>query len=74
MLISFDTALVAILGVNVIYMSVIAFTLFEIIPEKINAATAETRRNIYRVCREGGLAVYDETQVRFDDTPKERRR
>lgn len=67
MVVSFDTALVAIIGVNIIYMSVIAFTLFEIIPEKINAATAETRRTIYRVCR----GVFpDETQVRFDDIPK----
>lgn len=70
MVVSFNAALAAILGVNVIYMSVIAFTLFEIIPEKINAATAETRRNIYRVCRGGRL--YDETQVRFDDIPKGR--
>lgn len=53
-MVSFDTALVALLGVNVIYMSVIAFILFEIMPEKINAAAAETRRTIYRVCR-GGL-------------------
>lgn len=51
MMVSFDTALVAIIGVNIIYMSVIAFVLFDIIPEKINAATAETRRTIYRVCR-----------------------
>ena len=67
-MVSFDTALIAIIGVNIIYMSVIAFTLFEIIPEKINAATAETRRTVYRVCR-GGL---DETQVRFDELPKGR--
>ena len=67
MVVSFDTALIAVLGVNIIYMSVIAFTLFEIIPEKISAATAETRRTIYRVCR-GGFP--DETQVRFDDVPK----
>lgn len=51
MVVGFDTALVAILCVNIIYMSVIAFMLFEIIPEEINAATAETRRTIYRVCR-----------------------
>lgn len=70
MVVSFDTALVAILGVNIAYMSVIAFTLFEILPEKINTATAETRRTIYRVCREGRL--YDETQVRFDELPKGR--
>lgn len=68
-MVSFDTALVAILGVNIIYMSVIAFTLFEIIPEKINAATAETRRTVYRACRGGFL---DETQVRFDELPKGR--
>ena len=71
MVVSFDAALVAILGVNIIYMSVIAFILFEIIPEKINAATAETRRTIYRVCR-GGYPV--ETQIRFDELPKGRRR
>ena len=70
MTVSFGTALVAILGVNIIYMSVIAFVLFDIIPEKINAATAETRRTIYRVCRGG--AVFDETQVRFDDLPNGR--
>lgn len=64
MMVSFDTALVAIIGVNIIYMSVIAFVLFDIIPEKINDATAETRRTIYRVCRGG--AIYDEAQVRFD--------
>lgn len=69
MMVSFDTALVAIIGVNIIYMSVIAFVLFDIIPEKINAATAETRRTIYRVCR----GVYpDETQIRFDELPKRR--
>ena len=71
MVVSFDTALVAIIGVNIIYMSVIAFILFDIIPEKINAATAETRRTIYRVCR-GGYP--DETQVRFDDLPEGRGR
>lgn len=70
MVISFNTALVAILGVNIIYMSVIAFILFEIIPEKINAATAETRRTIYRVCKGG--AIFDETQIRFDELPKGR--
>lgn len=70
-MVTFDTALVAILGVNIIYMSVIAFILFDIIPEKINAATAETRRTIYRVCRGGFL---DEAQVRFDELPKGRRR
>ena len=69
MVVSFDTALIAILGVNIIYMSVIALTLFEIIPEKINAATAETRRTIYRVCRGGDTY---ETQVRFDELPKGR--
>lgn len=68
-MVSFDTALVAILGVNIIYMSVIAFVLFEIIPEKISAATAETRRTIYRVCR-GGYP--NEAQVRFDELPKGR--
>ena len=71
MMISFDTALVAIIGVNIIYMCVIAFVLFDIIPEKINAATAETRRTIYRVCK-GGYT--DETQVRFDDLPEGRGR
>lgn len=71
MVVSFDAAFVAILGVNIIYMSVIAFILFEIIPEKISAATAETRRTIYRVCR-GGYP--DETQVLFDDIPRGRRR
>lgn len=71
MVVSFDTALVAILAVNIIYMSVIAFILFEIIPEKISAATAETRRTIYRVCR-GGYP--DETQIRFDDLSRGRRR
>ena len=70
MVVGFDTALVAILAVNIIYMSVIAFILFEIIPEKISAATAETRRTIYRVCRGG--AIYDETQIRFDELPKGR--
>lgn len=69
-MVSFDTALVAILGVNVIYMSVIAFVLFDIIPEAINAAAAETRRTIYRVCRGGRFE--DETQVRFDELPKGR--
>lgn len=69
MMIGFDTALVAILAVNIIYMSVIAFILFEIIPEKISAATAETRRTIYRVCR-GGFP--DEAQVRSDELPKRR--
>lgn len=69
MVVSFDAALVAILGVNIIYMSVIAFILFEIIPEKISAATAETRRTIYRVCR-GDYP--DETQIRFDELPKRR--
>lgn len=69
MMVGFDTALVAIIGVNIIYMSVIAFVLFDIIPEKINAATAETRRTIYRVCR-GGCS--DETQIRFDELPKAR--
>ena len=69
-MISFDTALVAILGVNIIYMSVIALILFDIIPEKINAATAETRRTIYRVCRGGEFE--DETQIRFDELPKGR--
>lgn len=68
-MVSFDTALVAILGANIIYMSVIAFILFEIIPEKISAATAETRRTIYRVCR-GGCP--DEAQIRFDELPKRR--
>lgn len=69
MVVGFDTALVAILAVNVIYMSVIAFILFEVVPEKISAATAETRRTIYRVCR----GVYpDETQIRFDELPKGR--
>lgn len=69
MMVSFDTALVAIIGVNIIYMSVIAFVLFDIIPEKINAATAETRRTIYRVCR----GVYpDEAQVRFDELSERR--
>ena len=71
-MVSFDTALAAIIGVNIIYMSAIALTLFEIIPEKINAATAETRRTIYRVCRGG--EVKDETQVRFDELPKGRQR
>ena len=71
MMVSFDTALVAIIGVNIIYMSVIAFVLFDIIPEKINAANAETRRTIYRVCR-GGYP--DEAQVRFDDLPEGRGR
>lgn len=70
MMVSFDTALVAILGVNIIYMSVIAFVLFDIIPEKINAATAETRRTIYRVCRGG--AIFDEAQVRFDELSERR--
>lgn len=70
MAVSFDTALVAIIGVNIIYMSVIAFVLFDIIPEKINAATAETRRTIYRACRGG--AIFDETQIRFDELPKGR--
>ena len=69
-MVSFDTALIAIIGVNIIYMAAIAFTLFEIIPEKISASTAETRRTIYRVCREGRL--YDETQVRFNEPPKRR--
>lgn len=69
MVVDFDTALVAILGVNIIYMCVIAFILFEIIPEKISAAAAETRRAVYRVCR-GGRP--DETQVRFDELPKRR--
>lgn len=69
MVVSFDAALVAILGVNIIYMSVIAFILFEIIPEKISAATAETRRTIYRACR-GGFP--DETQIRSDELPKRR--
>lgn len=69
MMVSFDTALVAIIGVNIIYMSVIAFVLFDIIPEKINAATAETRRTIYRVCRG---AYPDETQICFDELPKGR--
>lgn len=69
MAVSFDAALVAILGVNIVYMSVIAFILFEIIPEKISAATAETRRTIYRACR-GGRP--DETQIRFDELPKGR--
>lgn len=69
MVVSFDAALVAILGVNIIYMSVIAFILFEIIPEKIRAATAETRRAIYQICR-GGCPY--ETQVRFDELPKRR--
>ena len=72
MTVSFDAALVAIIGVNIIYMAVIAFILFDIIPEKINAATAETRRTIYRVCRGG--AIFDETQIRFDELPKGRRR
>ena len=71
MLVSFDAALVAIIGVNIIYMSVIAFVLFELIPEKINAATAETRRTIYQVCR-GGYP--NEAQVCFDELPKGRRR
>ena len=67
MAVSFDTALVALIGVNIVYMSVIAFILFEIVPEKIRAATAETRRTVYRVCR----GVYPhETQVRFDELPK----
>lgn len=70
MVVGFDTAFVAILGVNIIYMSVIAFILFEIIPEKISAATAETRRTIYRVCRRGGFE--DEAQIRFDELPKGR--
>lgn len=70
MIVSFDIALVTIIGVNIIYMSVIAFILFEIIPEKISAATAETRRTIYRVCREGGFE--DETQIRFNELPKGR--
>ena len=70
MVVGFDTALVAIIGVNIIYMSVIAFVLFDILPEKINAATAETRRTSYRVCRGG--AIFDEPQVRFDDIPKGR--
>lgn len=69
-MVSFDTLLVAIIGVNIIYMSVIAFILFDIIPEKINAATEVTRRTIYRVCRGG--AIFDEAQVRFDDLPKGR--
>lgn len=69
MMVSFDTALVAIIGVNIIYMSVIAFVLFDIIPEKINAANAETRRTIYRVCRGGH---HDEAQIRFDELPKGR--
>lgn len=69
MAVSFDAAFVAILGVNIIYMSVIALILFEIIPEKIRAATAETKRTIYRVCR-GGFP--DETQIRFDELPKGR--
>lgn len=69
MMVSFDAALVAIIGVNIIYLSVIAFVLFDIIPEKINAATAETRRTIYRVCR-GGYP--DEAQVRFDELSKRR--
>lgn len=69
MAVSFDAALVAILGVNIIYMSVIALILFKIIPEKIRAATAETKRTIYRVCR-GGFP--DETQIRFDELPKGR--
>lgn len=69
MVIGFGGALVAILAVNVIYMSVIAFILFEIIPEKISASTAETRRTIYRVCR-GGCP--DEAQVRFDELPTRR--
>ena len=67
MVVSFDTALVAIIGVNIIYMSVIAFVLFDIIPEKINAATAETRRTIYRVCRGG--AIFEHAQLLFDDLP-----
>lgn len=67
---SFDITLVAILGVNIVYMSVIAFILLEIVPEKISAATAETRRTIYRVCRGGFFA--DETQIRFDELPKRR--
>lgn len=70
MVVNFDAVLVGLIGVNIIYMSVIAFTLFEILPEKINAATAETRKTIYRVCREGRYR--DETQVRFDDLPKGR--
>ena len=69
-MVSFDTALVAILGVNIIYMSVIALILLEIIPEKISAAAAETRRTIYRVCRGGRFE--DEAQVRFDELPKRR--
>ena len=68
-MVSFGTALVVILGVNIIYMSVIACILFVIIPEKISAATAETRRTIYRVCR-GGYP--DEAQIRFDELPKGR--
>ena len=68
-MVSFDTALVAILAVNIIYMSVIVFVLFDIIPEKIAAATAETRRTIYRVCR-GDCP--NEAQVRFDELPKRR--
>lgn len=69
MVVSLDTALVALLCVNIMYMAVIALVLFESIPEKIRAATAETRRTIYRVCR-GGCP--DETQVRFDELPKGR--
>lgn len=69
MVVSFDAAFIAILGVNIVYMSVIAFVLLEIIPEKISAATAETRRTIYRVCR-GGYP--DETQIRFDELPEGR--
>lgn len=71
-MVSFNTALAALLGVNVIYMAVISFILFEVIPEKISAATAETRRTIYRVCRKGGFE--DGAQVRFDELPKGQRR
>lgn len=50
-MVSFTTALITLLAVNIIYMSVIAIFVLDVIPKKINAAVSETRRNIYRACR-----------------------
>ena len=52
-MVSFTNALIALLVINICYMSVIAAALLVGIPHMIDAAVSKTRRNIYRVCRCG---------------------
>ena len=52
---SYASVIIALLAMNIICMVAVVFMLFIGIPEMINAAVSETRRNVYMICRERRL-------------------